>query len=90
MPSRLSTPWMYVFAHVCTGACCVYNPMLWFLVLFYQFGQYIFDVRVFLFSLEIQRGNSFLYTSYKLLQYAIGVWAVRCFPAEWASGMRAI
>ena len=77
MISQLSTPWLYVFVHICIGAVSVYYPLVWIPVIVYQFGQYVFNVRIFVFSLEICEGNTLFYTFCKLLQYCIGAASVQ-------------
>ena len=67
--------------HILIGAIA-YNYPLWIgLFLVYQFLQYGMGVRFFLFSWEVKDGNSFVYTLYKLAQFAFGLGAAMIVDA---------
>lgn len=65
-------PAVYTFSHVLIGFIAVWYPVLGLLMIAYQIAQYVFDVRFFLFSLEIKNGNSFQHTFMKLAEMASG------------------
>jgi hypothetical protein len=75
------TPFLYMMIHILIGAIA-YNYPLWIgLFLVYQFLQYGMGVRFFLFSWEVKDGNSFVYTLYKLAQFAFGLGAAMIVDA---------
>jgi hypothetical protein len=66
------TPALYLTIHILIGALSYFYPPLFALFTAYQILQWALDARFFLFSWQIKRGNSFLYTLYKIMQGAVG------------------
>jgi hypothetical protein len=63
---------IYRVAHVILGLWSVRFPWILAIVLVYQFGQYIYDVRVFPLERRIEPGNSLEHTALKLIEVALG------------------
>lgn len=63
---------IYAVTHYLTGFLAFYYPIIGILALLYQFGQYAFNVRFFLFELKFKKGNSLAHTGLKLLEMLIG------------------
>jgi hypothetical protein len=74
--TSFETPLLYLAIHMIWGMISYYHPSLIILIIAYQLLQWILGYRFFLFSWQIKQGNSFEYTLYKLMQYAIGYFAV--------------
>ena len=70
------TPLIYVILHIIIGAAAYVYPILVLFIVAYQLLQWILECRFFLFTWEIKEGNSFRYTCYKLMQYAVGYGAM--------------
>jgi len=66
------TPPLYMAIHVVGGAISYFYPILIGLFVVYQLLQLVLGVRFFVFTMEIRRGNSILYTLYKLAQFFVG------------------
>ena len=66
-------PILYSITHVLIGVITIWYPYIGIAFLLYQFIQYMLDVRVFIFSGEIKKGNNIYHTSYKLLEMCIGM-----------------
>jgi hypothetical protein len=54
------------------GFIAVWYPVIGILVLIYQLGQLVFDVRVFPVEGKILKGNSIEHTTKKLSEIAVG------------------
>jgi hypothetical protein len=65
-------PFIYTLSHIITGFITVWYPLLGLLFLAYQFLQLTFNIRFFLFSLEIKKGNNPLHTARKIAEFAAG------------------
>ena len=65
-------PFIYTLSHILTGFITVWYPILGLLFIAYQLLQLTFDVRFFLFSLEIKDGNNPLHTARKIAEFAAG------------------
>lgn len=65
-------PMIYTISHVLLGFIAVWYPLLGLLFIAYQLLQYILNIRFFLFSMEIKKGNSAYHTMKKLGEIAIG------------------
>ena len=66
------TPPLYLAIHLLIGAVSYFYPLVFLLYVAYQLLQLALDVRFFLFSWEIKKGNSPIYTYYKIMQTAVG------------------
>ena len=66
------TPPLYMASHVIMGMIAYFYPILIVLIIGYQLLQLALNCRFFLFSWKIERGNSAIYTLYKIMQYAVG------------------
>ena len=66
------TPPIYLVIHLLIGVISYFYPPLFILFVGYQLLQLVLDIRIFLFSWKIKRGNSIAYTGYKILQGAAG------------------
>lgn len=67
------TPPLYLASHLLIGVISYFYPLLFLLFIAYQLLQLTLGVRFFLFSWEIKKGNSPIYTYYKIMQTAVGV-----------------
>jgi hypothetical protein len=67
------TPPLYMAIHVIGGAISYFYPILIALFVAYQLLQLILGIRFFVFTMEIRKGNSILYTLYKLAQFFVGI-----------------
>lgn len=66
------TPPLYFVIHVLIGAISYFYPLLFLLFIGYQLLQLALGVRFFFFSWKIKKGNSPIYTYYKIMQTAVG------------------
>ncbi len=65
-------PPIYTISHILTGFLSVWFPILAILMITYQFLQLIFNVRFFIFTMEIKKDNSIKHTALKLLEFGFG------------------
>lgn len=65
-------PSVYAVSHVFFGFIAVWIPMIGFLSLMYQLGQYFYNVRVFPLERRIEKGNSLAHTAIKIGEMAVG------------------
>jgi hypothetical protein len=65
-------PFIYVLIHVTLGYFSFRYPILLIGIITYQFLQLFFNVRLFLFSWTIEKGNSIQHTLVKLFETFIG------------------
>ena len=65
-------PPYYALSHLMFGFLAVWYPLIGFLALMYQLGQYIYNVRVFPVEGKILPGNSLQHTAVKLGEMAVG------------------
>lgn len=78
--------YFHKFSHIASGCfiAAVFNysdslkfkllsAILLLCVLFYQLGQYVFNIRIFIDLLEIKKDNSLKHTLNKLSEYFLGV-----------------
>ena len=65
-------PPYYALSHLMFGFLAVWYPLIGFLALIYQLGQYIYNVRVFPVEGKILPGNSLQHTAVKLGEMAVG------------------
>jgi len=63
---------IYMITHILIGIIGYSFPALLIAFLAYQFIQYIFGVRFFLFEMTIKSQNSLEHTSYKIIEAFIG------------------
>ena len=66
---------IYILNHILIGffvGITKYKYILIISIIIYQFIQFIFNVRFFIYYLKIKKGNSLKHTLNKLLQYIIG------------------
>jgi len=63
---------IYMISHVLIGIIGYFFPVLLIAFLAYQFLQYIFGFRFFLFDMAIKSHNSLEHTSYKIIEAFIG------------------
>jgi len=68
----LETPPLYIAVHIVGGAVSYFYPILIALFIAYQLLQLAFNIRFFVFTMEIKSGNSILYTLYKISQFFVG------------------
>jgi hypothetical protein len=66
------TPPLYMAIHLAGGAVSYFYPLLIALFIAYQLLQLVLGIRFFVFTMEIRKGNSILYTLYKLAQFFVG------------------
>ena len=67
-----SKPWYYTLFHMVMGFAAVWYPFLAVCMFLWQFGQYVFNVRVFAMEQTIRPGNSLEYTLLKLAEIGVG------------------
>ena len=65
-------PWYYTVSHVVFGFISAWYSIVGILVLIYQLGQFLFNVRVFPVERQILPGNSVNHTLKKLAEIGIG------------------
>jgi len=65
-------PSIYAASHVFFGFIAVWFPLIGFLSLMYQIGQYIYNVRVFPIEGRIEKGNSLAHTAIKIGEMGVG------------------
>jgi hypothetical protein len=65
-------PWYYTASHFILGFFCFWFPLLGILVLIYQLGQFVFNVRVFPVEGKIEKGNTIEHTGIKLTEIGVG------------------
>ena len=65
-------PWYYTTSHVIIGFVAVWYPLIGILALIYQFGQLLFNVRIFPVEGKILQGNSVEHTLKKLAEIGLG------------------
>lgn len=66
---------IYILNHILIGffvGITKYKYILIISIIIYQFIQFIFNVRFFIYDFKIKKGNSLKHTLNKLLQYIIG------------------
>lgn len=63
---------VYAVAHVVLGFLSVWSPLLLVLVITYQIGQYLLDIRAFPLERRIEPGNSVEHTALKLAEVGFG------------------
>jgi hypothetical protein len=63
---------IYVIVHIAFGCVSVWIPWFFVCVLAYQYGQYLFNVRVFPLELAVRHGNSIEHTCQKLNEIQLG------------------
>lgn len=73
---HFQTPPLYFIIHIIFGMISYFYPVLILIIFAYQFTQLALDGRFFLFEWKFEPGNSFAYTLYKIMQYAIGYFIV--------------
>lgn len=68
------TPLIYVIVHVILGFIAYHDKSTTILLLFllWQYIQLTLQIRIFAFTWTIKKGNSFVYTMYKILQFMVG------------------
>ena len=65
-------PSIYLISHILLGFLSYFYPEVLYATIGYQFLQYFFNVRFFLFEGIFRQGNSLEHTSVKLTEVAIG------------------
>ena len=65
-------PPIYALTHILMGFVGAWYPTLLVLAVVYQFVQYIFNFRFFIFEMTVRSGNSFDHTGLKLLEMFFG------------------
>ena len=63
---------IYMISHILIGIIGYFFPALLIAFLAYQFIQYVFGFRFFLFEMAIKSHNSLEHTSYKIMEAFIG------------------
>jgi hypothetical protein len=63
---------IYFVLHVLFGFIGYFYPDVLYAALAYQFLQYIFNIRVFMMEMKIEKGNSVTHTGIKLAEVAAG------------------
>ena len=63
---------IYLVSHLIFGFLSYYYTVLVYYIVVYQFIQYIFNVRFFIFEMKIKSGNSLEHTLIKLSEYVAG------------------
>ena len=63
---------IYMISHLVIGIIGYFSPALLIAFIAYQFIQYIFDFRFFLFEMTIKKHNSLEHTAYKLMEAFLG------------------
>lgn len=67
---------IYILTHILigffVGLVVKYKYILILGILLFQFSQFIFNVRFFIYDFKIKKGNSLKHTLNKLLQYLFG------------------
>ena len=69
---RYYKPWYYTLSHILFGFAAVWYPIIGILVLVYQLGQLVFNIRVFPIEGKILQGNSIDHTTKKLSEVGFG------------------
>jgi len=82
------TPPLYMALHVAGGAISYFYPLLIWLFVVYQLVQLVLGIRFFVFTMEIRKGNSILYTLYKLSQFFVGYAITATAPASFIKNRR--
>lgn len=71
------TPGAYIAIHILLGALAGYNPEMLLLLsgtfCGWQALQLFLGVRVFALEWKVRRGNSLIYTMYKIAQFVVGL-----------------
>lgn len=63
---------IYFVLHVLFGFIGYFYPDVLYAVLGYQVLQYVFNIRVFMMEMKIEKGNSVTHTAIKLVEVAAG------------------
>jgi len=80
---KYETPPLYMAIHVVSGMIAYFYPILIILMIGYQLVQLALNCRFFIFSWKIEKGNSSLYTFYKIMQYVVGYSAAYSMNFFW-------
>lgn len=66
------TPLKYKISHIIIGFCAYNYNILWAAILLYQFIQYWYNIRFYIFDYKILPNNTLNHTINKLYDYVIG------------------
>lgn len=70
--TKYKTPTIYILIHILLGFFSINNNYIVPIFISYQLIQLLLNIRIFLFSFEITKGNNINYTFYKIIQYIFG------------------
>ncbi len=65
-------PLIYTLSHIGTGIIAVFFPVWIWVFLAYQLLQLALDIRFFGAHFHIKRGNNFVHTARKIVEFALG------------------